>query len=153
MHYFDFPFEERTIFLLIIFTFVVMKKSFAIIFIAVYLFSTTEISQLLRIGSLIEHYCEHKGNNRSMTFLNFLAIHYNNHLENHPHDEDYEKDKKLPFVTHTDVLNFYFTPLQSAPIEVREKSIPTRSDKKLATNDHFAGANPLSAIWQPPKFC
>lgn len=130
-----------------------MKKSFALIFIAVYLFSTTEISQLLKIGSLIEHYCEHKGSNSSMTFFGFLAIHYSNHLENHPHDEDYEKDKKLPFITHIDVLNFCFTPLQSAPIEVREKCIPAPSDKKLATDDHFAGADPLSAIWQPPKFC
>ncbi|WP_112375879.1 hypothetical protein [Sphingobacterium multivorum] len=79
-----------------------MKKLLAICFLTIYIASATEISQLLRFPLLIEHYFEHKVKNPSLSVVDFLNVHYSGyHLENHPHDDDYEKDQKLPFMMHT----------------------------------------------------
>lgn len=89
--------------------FVSMKKVLAIFFLSTYLISTTELGQLLKFPMLVEHYFEHKEKNPQISVMEFLVLHYEgNHLENHPHDDDYDQDQKLPFIMHGDVLSFCF---------------------------------------------
>ena len=126
---------------------------FAIFFLSVYLISTTELSQLLKFPVLVEHYVEHKEKNPEISIVDFLVLHYNNHLENHPHDDDYDQDQKLPFIVHTDVLSFCF--VYTAPLSFDIKGVfpVNRKSKVLSFDDNFSENNFLSSIWQPPRFC
>ncbi|KKX48475.1 hypothetical protein L950_0220790 [Sphingobacterium sp. IITKGP-BTPF85] len=87
----------------------VYEKVLAIFFLTTYLISTTELGQLLKFPMLVEHYFEHKEKSPQISVIEFLALHYEgNHLENHPHDDDYDQDQKLPFIMHGTVLSFCF---------------------------------------------
>jgi hypothetical protein len=70
-----------------------VKKLISILLLSLYLISTTEVYQLLKIPTLIEHYWEHKKLNPEMSLTAFLKTHYENPVK----DGDYGKDQKLPF--------------------------------------------------------
>lgn len=127
---------------------------FAILFLSAYVLSTTELIQFLKLPILFEHFSDHKNHSPQLSFIDFLALHYSgDHFEGHPHDEDYEKDMNLPFITHANVLtlcctdapNFVFEWMTKAP-QV-DLSTPKIYKEEFVTNEF------LSSIWQPPKFC
>ncbi|SUI97999.1 Uncharacterised protein [Sphingobacterium multivorum] len=134
--------------------FVYMKKVLAIFFLTTYLISTTELGQLLKFPMLVEHYFEHKEKSPQISVIEFLALHYEgNHLENHPHDDDYDQDQKLPFIMHGTVLSFCFVYPQPIFFESIHKIDIQRSSKVVSFDDSFVSNQFLSAIWQPPKSC
>lgn len=134
-----------------LYTFISMKKMFAIFFLSAYLISTTELSQLLKLPVLVEHFIIHKQKNPKISVICFLVLHYNNHLKNHPHDDDYEQDQNFPFLAHTDVLTFFF--VYTPPyFEIKVKFPLSRESAVLPFNDTFSDNNFLSSIWQPPRF-
>ena len=51
----------------------------------------------MKIPALIEHYQEHKSENKNISIIGFIALHY---LSGSQKDSDYEKDMKLPFKAH-----------------------------------------------------
>lgn len=131
-----------------------MKKLLAICFLTIYIASATEIAQLLRFPLLIEHYFEHKAKNPAMSVVDFLEIHYNgDHLENHPHDDDYEEDQKLPFMMHTPSYYAVFICPPTVEVEMHNCSLPKQHSTTPIRNDRFIDDTFLSSIWQPPKFC
>lgn len=131
-----------------------MKKLLAICFLTIYIASATEISQLLRFPLLIEHYFEHKVKNPSLSVVDFLNVHYSGyHLENHPHDDDYEKDQKLPFMMHTTSYNAVFVCPQIAAIKIKNRSLPEKNNNTAVWNDQLIEDTFITSIWQPPKFC
>lgn len=131
-----------------------MKKVFSIFFLLVYLFSTTEFSQLLRFPLLVEHYFEHKQKTPEMTVIDFLALHYEgNHLENHPHDDDYDQDQQLPFMMHGSPLSVVCITPNPIPIDIGSKFRFDNKNKIIVRDDLFIDRISLSSIWQPPKSC
>ena len=126
---------------------------FAIFFLSAYLISTTELSQLLKFPVLVEHYVEHKEKNPEISIVDFLVLHYNNNLENHPHDDDYDQDQKLPFIVHTDILSFCFVYAPSLSFDIKVMFPVNQKSKVLSFDDTFSDNNFLSSIWQPPRFC
>ena len=130
-----------------------MKKMFAIFCLSIYLISTTEFSQLLKFPLLIEHFGEHKAKDPNMTFVGFLVLHYNDHLNGHPLDDDYEQDKNLPFIMHTTPLSLVCVPPQSVSFLVKTNIYKGDKSKFPLENDLFIDSILLSSIWQPPKFC
>jgi hypothetical protein len=82
-----------------------VKKLISILLLFLYLVSTTELYQLLKIPNLIEHYWEHKELNPEMTLTAFLKTHYDHPVK----DGDYGKDQKLPFIIHSAPLSLVFT--------------------------------------------
>ena len=74
-----------------------MKRHFSIFILTIYLFSFTEVKEVLKIPALIEHYQEHKSENKNISIIGFIALHY---LSGSQKDSDYEKDMKLPFKAH-----------------------------------------------------
>ena len=128
-----------------------MKKLFAISFLLIYLFSTTELHQFLKAPLLIEHFIEHREENKNITLWQFLYGHY---AMGNVKDADHEKDMKLPFKSHdnciTAISNVYL-PLSEKlviqkPIQYSEKRIFKTEDTSLLTSF-------LSNIWQPPRAC
>ena len=127
-----------------------MKKLFAISFLFIYLFSTTELHQLLKAPLLIQHFIEHKEENKHATLWQFLYTHY---AIDHGKDADHDKDMKLPFKTHDKcVSSFSNVYLPSAKVSI-EKPIEFLQEKRFATNGQLLLSSHLSNIWQPPRAC
>lgn len=61
---------------------------------SLFMFSATELHQLLRIPGLISHYKQHSRNDSSLSFGEFMQLHY---TAAHPDDEDEQDDQELPF--------------------------------------------------------
>lgn len=125
-----------------------MKRFFSILFLLVYLFSMTEIHQLLRTPLLVEHYLEHKQENKALTVLNFFEMHYLNgkHI-----DIAHEKDMQLPFKNFQDnhpnvVLALPEPVLFFEPrMDGQRNLVPNFRATELFISSF------LISIWQPPK--
>lgn len=118
---------------------------------AVYLLSSTEAYQLLKLPLIFKHFSAHRSQDSNISFAAFLAMHY---LHGSPHDEDYEEDMKLPFKTvdqcPVNVFNASIPPSVVIPvppaIERGRLSIPI-------LNESFIASAYLAAVWQPPRTC
>lgn len=133
-----------------------MKKAFIYFALAIFVLTSTELSEVFKIPFLFEHFNEHATENQKITFSEFIHIHY----VNHHHDKkghvknDEEKDGKLPFHSHSDcnslAVTYYF------PIDQNE-TIPnyiiSENSKKVKSYsiDEFLISKFIASIWQPPK--
>lgn len=120
-----------------------MRRAFAIIFLAVYSLSFTECHQVLKLPLLFKHYQEHS-TGIELSFVEFLVMHYETDV---PHDDT---DMKLPFKTcgHSQVV-------QTVAI-INQKLI--LSDPVVASSeDHTSFYQQISPsllshdIFQPPR--
>lgn len=126
-----------------------MRKFVAIAFIFLYMFSATEIHQLLKINILLEHFSEHQSKNKTITFLDFLYQHYKTNSK----DADYDKDMKLPFKT-TDncAQNIFISLVTNTKIEFKPLNFPIDRKTSLGFYQSFFSTTYLDSIWQPPQF-
>nr|WP_262908792.1 hypothetical protein [Chryseobacterium turcicum] len=120
----------------------------SILLLSLYLVSTTELYQLLKIPVLIEHYIEHKGLNAEMSLTAFLKTHYENPVK----DRDYDKDQKLPFVSHANLLSVVFTINPSVDFHFTEKAYISLEIKKIFYKSILYNKEILNSIWEPPRF-
>ena len=128
-----------------------MKRAVVILFLFAYLLSTTEAGQLLKIPAVIEHYKEHKKENRNISITKFLALHY---LHGSPKDKDYNRDMQLPFKTPSDLISSFgsgFTPMV-IQYSVDRPIFSPGAEIHIA-REQFISSSYLSNIWQPPKTC
>ena len=128
-----------------------MKRIFSIFFLFLYLFSVIAVHQYLKIPALLEHFTEHKQEDKSMTLWKFLCIHY---AYGDINDADYEKDMKLPFKSFdnchsTSIVTLL--PENKFTFKAILVSISNRAISKFYKQ--FSGISFLNSIWQPPKFC
>lgn len=124
-----------------------MKKLLAIFFLSLYLFSTTELFQLLKLPILFEHFVEHKAQD-NMSFTGYLIHHYGGHEP----DADWETDMKLPFMQLSEVfsLSASVTPFFASFHFSRGVAPQTKCFFPLQDDDLLSCY--LNTIWQPPKF-
>lgn len=121
-------------------------------FLSIYLISTTEFSQLLKFPVLVEHYFEHKEQTPDMSVIDFLVLHYGgNHLENHPQNDDFDRDQQLPFMMHDNVLSFVFISPQPQYFKIENKANTYQPLEISSFDDLFISNQTLSSIWRPPK--
>ncbi|MEO8761145.1 MAG: hypothetical protein ABI388_07520 [Bacteroidia bacterium] len=112
----------------------------------------TELNQLVKLPVLIEHFIEHKSKNAELSLWQFLDMHY---AHGNVHDDDYDKDMKLPFKTHDTCLGansvIFVTVNFSCSVS---KPLPlSKNIDYLIYNENLAPSVQLSSIWQPPKSC
>ena len=128
-----------------------MKRIIALTFLSLYLISTTELHQLLKLPALVEHFSEHQQKDKTMTLWKFLCIHYAN---GNKKDADYEKDSKLPFKTIDNCNSFnHITLLPEQKFCFNTILISTENKVIHKYYPSFSISNYLKSIWQPPKFC
>ncbi|MFL9833723.1 hypothetical protein [Chryseobacterium terrae] len=125
-----------------------MKKLISIVLLSLFLVSTTELYQLFKIPTLIDHYWEHKNSNQEISFADILKMHYD-----HPSkDGDYIKDQKLPFVIHLRPLVLVFTLNKNFDFEIRKDFLkPLKSPKILSKDEDFYCKGFAGLVWEPPK--
>lgn len=128
-----------------------MKKTIAIFFLITYLFSTTALSQFLKLPAFVNHFIEHKQQNKDLTIWQFLCIHY---AHGDVKDADYDKDMKLPFKTHNNTAAEISVAEPPFFLIINNKRTYTNTKKKthILKNDSVISAY-LSSIWQPPQSC
>jgi len=114
-----------------------------------FLVSTTELYQLLKIPTLIEHYWEHKNLNPEMPLIAFLKTHYD-----HPaKDGDFGKDQKLPFVIHAQPLVLVFMVSPNLNIVINKDLQKTITLQKIPSFDeHVFCKGFRNLVWEPPKY-
>lgn len=98
---------------------------------------------------LVQHYIEHKNENKDLSLIGFIKIHY---THSSPKVADYDKDMKLPFktITNSNITSLSLcTPMPSFKLN----QIVYFKNNKLQFLDYsitYSSAF-LSAIWQPPQ--
>jgi hypothetical protein len=127
-----------------------LKKLFAISFLFIYLFSTTELSQLLKMPLLVEHFTEHRQENSHLTLWQFLYTHY---AKGDVKDADDEKDMKLPFKTHDNCVASFINVYPPSQNVLIIKPVRFIENQHLKTPEQSLQSIFLSNIWQPPRIC
>lgn len=128
-----------------------MRKKIAILFLSIYLVSITEAHEFLKIPQLIEHFIEHKSEDKSTTFIDFIVMHYSTSDDG---DNDNSKDDQLPFKSHHDCQNYSTTgDITFNNIHITVKSLPIEEKIYNTYSSEFISSSYLSSIWQPPKSC
>ncbi len=128
-----------------------MRRGIVLFFLTVYLFSATELSELLKMNVLLEHFSEHQSENKQLTFSTFLYMHYINHGSD---NGDKSKDNKLPFHSDRETVNSFVSGIIIPPVLF---SIPNvlplnfTERKIFNTVSTSLKSSYLSTIWQPPQ--
>lgn len=78
-----------------------MKKFILIILAVSFLNSSTELHEFFRLPFLVQHYSKHRSEDHSLSFIDFLKMHYSN---NHPDDNDDDDDTELPFKSQGNIV-------------------------------------------------
>lgn len=125
-----------------------MKRAFIFIIAVLFLISSTELHQLLRLPLLLRHYRLHRQADPSLSPMAFLKLHYNGHHQTAKADKE---DSQLPFksvvfASHTDNLMV---------IKVK-REMPARPLMYIRTSEtvYFPGDIPdrrADAIFHPPQ--
>ena len=118
---------------------------------SIYLISLTELSQLVKLPVLVEHFSEHKKKDSNLSFWQFLCGHYS---QNKMMDDDHEKDMKLPFKSHDGCISVIEIAFLSNLFECQiSKPVYDESKSYSMYTEQFLKSAYLSSIWQPPKSC
>ena len=125
-----------------------MRKYIAIALVSIYVFSMTEVHQLLKTPLLVEHYLAHKNTNKELSLLSFLEMHY---LNGSHMDADSTHDMQLPFKNMQDnhpnvvvTLPNDFVFFEIVPSIKQHGAI-------IVSKSQVLESNYLKSIWQPPK--
>jgi hypothetical protein len=115
--------------------------------------ATTELYQLLKLPFLVEHFMEHKEQNKEITLMDFLYLHY---AHGDVKDADYEEDMKLPFKSHsnsvtTSIVDVVANTVLKIVIHPKPNFVPLKVI--IISEEAFFASSYHSNIWQPPKFC
>lgn len=126
-----------------------MRRALSILLLFFYLFSTTELHELVKLPILVEHYYHHSAVNNNESLLTFINEHY---FSGDIHDEDYQQDKKLPFKSNDNcVLATTSVPVNPELFTIVKPIIfSIERNYKVEKNINF-NSNYLSSIWQPPR--
>ena len=124
-----------------------MNKKAAYIFLAIYLLGATELSQLLKIPLLIEHYTEHKLDNGNLSLLSFMYMHY---VGDDGDTTDEQKDQNLPFksahfeMQNTVVFSVFKYELPKIFINMNRSVWPVMQSNSLSSIA-------LGSLFRPPR--
>ena len=125
-----------------------MRKGIAILALLVFLFSGTELHQLLKIPVLVQHLREHRRENPSITFFQFLKLHYEKIVV----DDDYQRDQQLPFRDMDCAITFNLVTETPPSIIVFEEEPPVEQKVFHSKGIKAYSHQYLQDIFQPPRF-
>ena len=126
-----------------------MRRANAISLLLLYFFLVnTELREIVRLPILLEHFTEHKLQNKDVSFLDFIVLHY---FSSDVKDADHERDEQLPFRgVHWEESS---APV-ALPVESFNGPVPGIPHTILKVEMHlsrFHSSLFQFTIWQPPK--
>jgi len=125
-----------------------MRKILIIGLISVHLFGDTELSQLFKIPHLISHFFQHHRQNPSITFFEFLSMHYGG--DDGTKSDDFE-DNKLPcHNVNSHCLSVSYTAFLKLPVLSGE--LDAYDKKEYGSRLHTGNPSEhVLILLQPPK--
>ncbi|MBS1771238.1 MAG: hypothetical protein JST82_00155 [Bacteroidetes bacterium] len=127
-----------------------MSRAITIFLISSLIWVQTPIGQLLKIYTLVEHYYEHKSENKDLSILGFLSMHYAHDTDDHP---GHDRDMQLPF-KQCSTVSFVISFFEHNGFQLPQKIMYAAVTKSLSRyTSPFHAAEALSKIWQPPRAC
>ncbi len=127
-----------------------MRNVLVFVGLFLYLFTTTEFKQFLKIPVFVDHYFEHKDDNASMGLLEFVSMHY---LEGFVIDEDVARDMQLPFRSCDHTGSSSVVALEPSLFWM-DCSSPFQSYNeqfRCLTSFDIPSSQYIASIWQPPR--
>ncbi len=124
-----------------------MRKLPAILLMLLYLTSSTEFYQVLKLPLLVSHFFDHKGDDPSLSVKNFLVMHYGNHGM----DNDYQKDMQLPFKTHAENSNISASNIPAGIVSLQDNKFALQEAASNPGGQNFDPREAPNAIFQPPR--
>jgi len=105
----------------------------------------------VKLPVVFQHYIEHKKEDKNISMLAFLHLHY---LCGSPKDKDYERDMQLPFKSSSfciaasiaDFVPLTFQLSLLKHIEIDQKKLYGYFITSIPSSS-------IASIWQPPKSC
>jgi hypothetical protein len=125
-----------------------VKRFSAILLLSVTLLSQTELHQLLKLPVLVQHFIEHRAENKDISVTGFIILHY---FSGNTKDKDYERDMQLPFKTTDCTASVAFAIIPPQPVSILQPVVVINTWYPAINNNcnHYSRT---SDIWQPPKF-
>jgi hypothetical protein len=125
-----------------------LKRFLAILCFSAIITAGTELHQLFKLPVFLQHFYEHKKEDKEISLFRFIIMHY---FKGSPRDKDYDRDMQLPFKTTdcTSALVSIVVPPHTITTE-RPEFFIKRSYPAVKNNS--IQSSHLSDIWQPPKF-
>lgn len=117
---------------------------------SIYMIAFAEFHQFLRIPLLVQHFKEHRQLEPTISFLAFLRLHYGGQIVM---DEDYQRDKQLPF-READCCPTVITftcECPGTPIVIASQSKEITKHFILYDEDNNSLLS-VADIFQPPRF-
>ena len=106
---------------------------------------------MLKLPVVFEHFAEHRKENKNISFLQFLDIHY---MHGSPKDQDYSEDMKLPFKTADNCVSMASPVVIPRLAHALENQVLHIPEKEMhIPKAELIPSSYLSSIWQPPKSC
>ncbi|HQV53912.1 MAG: hypothetical protein IPH34_04555 [Chitinophagaceae bacterium] len=126
-----------------------MRKWVSILFLSIIVLSHSELHQLLRIPVLIDHFKEHKKEDPSITFIQFIKLHYDKIVV----DDDYQRDQQLPFrdANCTTSVSGLVIDIPPQNIKIEKQDYRFDADKVIPIATVLYLHLCTSTIFQPPR--
>ena len=124
-----------------------MKKGLAYIFLCLFLFNTPAFNQPFKLPVLIAHYLEHRQLDQSISFFDFLSLHYSTENDN---DGDQERDNQLPFKSVADFSALQTELLVTKSLLLRHDFYELQVDQAIFMENNLPNPR-LSSLFRPPR--
>ncbi|MDY3318419.1 hypothetical protein PG637_03255 [Riemerella anatipestifer] len=128
---------------------IMFRKSIIYGFIICYLISFSEVREVFKLPILLEHFIEHRNDNPKMSFGQFITLHY---LSGDVHDDDYEKDMKLPFKSQNQNISasIVLAMPTSFDFKIKSSKIYKETSQNFGYSDSFTIDN-SDLVFHPPR--
>ena len=126
-----------------------MRQFIALSLLSLYLFTSVEFHELLKLPQLVSHFEEHQQEQKGITLWAFLCEHY---AHGDVFDDDRDKDMKLPYksLDCNHAISFTVIPPIVSIEPLKYIGLPTLKKPCGYYSNQFCSDN-FSSIWQPPK--
>lgn len=123
-------------------------KRFAILMLLItFVFSNTEFHELFKLPVLIGHYIEHKENDKDVSFVDFIKLHYSHSSKQSASEHEHDR---LPFKTDT-CSQTTLTEIKFDSDFSLQHIYPFEKKMLSAYKNILYHLNTASGIWQPPR--
>ena len=111
--------------------------------------ANTEIGQLLKIPTLIQHFTEHHDDDLYISFADFIDFHYNNDKQ-HSDTDKHDNHQNLPFKTINTNVNTILAFESQTAFSFRKLNIISLN-RTVPFSQDFYISSVFASIWLPPK--
>ena len=130
-------------------SYILMRRPLTIFLLFTYAFSATEAHHFIKIPVIFQHYAEHKNQNNSIGFFEFLKLHY---LNANPNDADKERDRQLPFKSINEcAISIVTITVPHFMFNFSPPKFILNISKYFPKDDDFISSSFLRSVFQPPR--